>query len=215
MRCFSVFVMLTVCVALAASGTSAQPPKDKKGDGPKGGKGGLTGEALVEDIVNRMMAFDKNKDGKLTRDEITDSRLLRLFDKADADKDGVVTRDELLAVARQMVAEMGAEGGKGGKGGPGGPGGPGGKGGDKGGKGGPGGKGGFGGGAQPGQILSPFAQEALNLTADQKKQVESLQKEVDERLAKILTDAQQAQLKEMQESGFGGPKGPPGGKKKG
>src|SRR5207249_1555406 len=118
MRCFSVFVMLTVCVALAASGTSAQSPKDKKGDGPKGGKGG------------------------------------------------------------------------------------------------PGGKGGFGGGAQPGQILSPFAQEALNLTADQKKQVESLQKEVDERLAKILTDAQQAQLKEMQESGFGG-KGPPGGKKKG
>src|SRR5205809_718222 len=121
MRSFSTLVIVTVCLAVAASGSPGQPPK--KGDGPKGGKGGLSGEALVEDIVNRMMAFDTNKDGKLTRDEITDTRLLRLFDKADADKDGVVTREELLAVARQMVAELATEGGKGGKGGPGGPGG--------------------------------------------------------------------------------------------
>src|SRR5207237_1078920 len=117
MRTFSVFVLLTVCLALAASGTSAQPPKDKKGDGPKGGKGGL------------------------------------------------------------------------------------------------GGKGGFGGPPQPGQVLSSGVQDALNLTADQKKQVETLQKDVDERLAKILTDAQQTQLQEMRDGGFGG-KGPPGGKKK-
>ena len=51
------------------------------------------------------MAFDKNKDGKLTKDEITDPRLHRLFDRADADKDGVVTREELIALAAQLQAE--------------------------------------------------------------------------------------------------------------
>jgi hypothetical protein len=39
-----------------------------------------------------MMALDKNKDGKLTRDEVTDPRLLRLFEQADTNQDGVVTK---------------------------------------------------------------------------------------------------------------------------
>jgi hypothetical protein len=52
----------------------------------------------VDSFVARTMAFDKNKDGKLTRDEITDARLLRLFDRADTKKLGVVTRDDLAAL---------------------------------------------------------------------------------------------------------------------
>ena len=32
-------------------------------------------------LVVRMMAFDKKNDGKLTKDEITDERLKRLFDR--------------------------------------------------------------------------------------------------------------------------------------
>jgi EF hand len=139
-------LILAGCLAVAASLSPAQPPKGKQGD--KGAKGGLSDEALVNDIVSRLMAFDKNMDGKLTRDEITDTRLLRLFDKADTNKDGVVTRDQVVTLAKQMVAESAAEGG--GKGGPGGPGkfGPP----DKDGKGkGPPGKGGFGGpGGGPG-----------------------------------------------------------------
>ena len=65
-----------------------------------------------------------------------------------------------------------------------------------------------GGPPRPGQILPPFLQERLSLTADQKKQLEELQKEVDAKLAKILTDEQKQQLKEMRERGPGG--GPPG-----
>jgi hypothetical protein len=66
--------------------------------------------------------------------------------------------------------------------------------------------------------LPPFLQEQLNLTADQKKQVALLQKEVDEKLAKLLTDEQKQQLKQMRPR-FGpggpgrrgpGPGGPPG-----
>src|SRR5262249_28390217 len=68
-------------------------------------------------IVVRMMAFDKNKDGKLTKDEVTDERLHRLFDRADTNKDGVVTKEELIALAAQMEAEIGQGGGRGGAGG--------------------------------------------------------------------------------------------------
>src|SRR5438270_8114080 len=64
-------------------------------------------------IVTRMMAFNKKGDGKLTKEEVTDERLHRLFDSADADKDGVVTRDELMALAAKMDAEFGQDGGKG------------------------------------------------------------------------------------------------------
>jgi hypothetical protein len=210
MRLVSKLLMLAVCLAIATSLSPAQPPKGKKGDDFKGGpKGGMSDEALVEDIVSRMMAFDKNKDGKLTREEITDARLLRLFDKADANKAGVVTKDELLTVAKQMVADLASEGG--GKGGPGG-----GKGGPGGGKGPPpggkkGGPGGFGpdsGGppkgaapTQAGQIISPFMLDVLKLSDEQKNQVGALQAEVDVKLAKILTDDQKLQLKELQTKG--------------
>jgi EF hand len=181
-------------------------------DGPEPGAGrerprpaadGKADSAAVDAIVARLMAFDKNKDGKLTRDEITDERLLRMFDRADANKDGVVTKDELVALAKQLVADDAANGfGRSGFGFPGGPGGP----------------GGFGGPPRPGQILPPFLQEELGLSADQKKQIAELQKEVDAKLDKILTDAQKQQLKEMRprfgppprrgRRGPGGPNGP-------
>jgi EF hand len=61
----------------------------------------------VDEIVSRMMGFDKNKDGKLSRDEITDSRMERLFDRADVNQDRVVTREELVALGTKMIAEDG------------------------------------------------------------------------------------------------------------
>jgi outer membrane protein assembly factor BamB len=70
------------------------------------------------------------------------------------------------------------------------------------------GLGGFLGFLQPNQVLSPFLQERLNLTAEQKKQLQELQKEVDGQVDKILTDAQKKQLKETR-PGFG--RGGPGG----
>ena len=104
------------------------------------------------------------------------------------------------------------EGGKGGF--------PGGKGGF--GKGGFGG--GFGGGPQIGQIMPTFVQEQLKLTDAQKKDLEALQKDLDAKLEKMLTEEQRKTLKEMKErrpgGGFGGRGGPgekggPGGEKGG
>src|SRR5262245_32656987 len=97
------------CACALVFPAAAQPPGKKA---EEAGKKDFSKSPLVK----RMMAFDKNKDGKLTKDEVTDRRLHRLFDRADKDKDGVVTLKELMALA----AELDAEGGEGGPGGPGG-----------------------------------------------------------------------------------------------
>jgi len=94
----------------------------------------------------------------------------------------------------------------------------------RGGGGGPGGgRGGFAAFPQPTQVMSPFMQDMLKLTPEQKQQMEDLQKEVDAELDKMLTDEQKKQLKDMKEGtgrgGFGGgggggfgPAAPPGGR---
>ena len=70
--------------------------------------------------------------------------------------------------------------------------------------GGGGGFGGFGGGGQPGVVLSTNAQDQLRLTAEQKKELERIQKEVDTQLDKMLTPEQRTQLKEMRDRQPGG-----------
>jgi len=162
--------------------------------GPGGGRAGPSGSADAADLVARMMAFDSDKDGSLTKAEVTDERLLRLFNRADANKDGVVTKDELTGLAAKEHTEGGGPGGPGG-----GPGGPGGRGGP------------MMGFPRPGEVLPAMLQQRLRLTREQRTQLESLQKEVDERLAKILNDEQQKQLKDLRDRGPGR-FGPPGGR---
>jgi len=143
-----------------------------------------------------MMRFDKNKDGKLTKAEVTDQRLRRLFDRADADKDGTVTKAELTALASQFQQQE-ADGPRG-FGPPGGfP---------------PPGGGMMGGPPRPGEILPGMLRRNLKLTAEQTKQLDDLQKEVDAKIEKILNDDQKKQLKAMRQRGpgmFGGPGGRP------
>jgi hypothetical protein len=202
-------------LALAAAQEPKDRPTDKEVKKPEAKKAAdkedKANSPAVKSMVDRLMAFDKNKDGKLEKDEITDPRLMRLFERADANKDGIVTKEELTAMAVRMTDENGGRRGGFGSGGFGPPGGPG---GPPGGPGGPPGRIGSGafGPPAPGQLLPPFLQDRLKLTAEQKKQLEELQKEVDSKLDKILTEEQRKQLKEMRR-GFGprGPGGPPGG----
>jgi hypothetical protein len=202
------------CAAILLSQAQAQAPAAKPADDAKD----KAKDYSNAPIVVRMMAFDKKKDGKLTKDEVTDERLKRLFDQADVNKDGIVTKEELMALAAKLDAEQGERGGRGQRG----PGGPGDRGpdGPPPGDGGPGGPGsGRFGPPRPGQIMPGFLQEALKLTGSQKKQLDELQKEVDAKLGKILTDEQKTQLKEMRPGrgpggpgGPGGPDGPPSGR---
>lgn len=198
------FLIITAFAALAlisATVTEAQPGGKKK-----------AGSETLDEFVAKLMAFNKAKDGKLTKTELTDPRLHDLFDRADANKDGAVTRAELETLFGREKLEGGGDKGKGG---------PGDKkkdgfGGDKKGKGDFKDFKGKGGPPQPGTILSPFLQDSLNLNEDQRKQLADLQKDVDERLSKILTEGQRTQLREMGK-GFGAPfgekKGPFGDKK--
>src|SRR3954447_15885591 len=96
-------------------------PSVASAQGP--GRGGSADSA-----ISRIMAFDKNGDGKLTRDEVTDPRLKSLFDRADANRDGVVTKAELTALFNREASSFQDRGPGGppdgfGPGGPGGPGG--------------------------------------------------------------------------------------------
>lgn len=176
-------------LACAAAALIAQPPGPPRGDNPTGG---------VDRAIERLMAFDANKDGQLTREELHDERLTALFERVDANKDGSATKEELTAQLTKDAADLGTNRG----GGPGGPppGGPG--------PGGPGfgGPGGFA-PAAPGTILPPFLQDELRLSEEQKKQLSELQKEVDTKLAQILNREQRQRLSEM---GNRGPRGPGG-----
>ncbi len=109
---------LCVGFAMLAAVGRAQPPERVAADSPKtAAKDVPAHAAYVDAFVTRMMAFDKNKDGKLTRDEITDERLLRLFDRADADHDGVVTKADLIDLATKMAVDDTGSGRRGGTGG--------------------------------------------------------------------------------------------------
>jgi hypothetical protein len=73
-----------------------------------------------------------------------------------------------------------------------------------------------GGAAPPGKIFSPSQQATLKLSDEQKKRLEEIQKEIDTRLATLLTEEQKRQLQVMQQGSPAGPVmagrgGPPGG----
>jgi hypothetical protein len=194
-------VMFLAGLLAVSSLSEAQPPgggKEKKDKGGKGGPGGPGGPGggravSVEEMVNRLMAYDKNGDGKLTKEELTDARLHPLFERADVDKDGVVTKEELTALLTKEAAALAAGGPGGGPGGFGGPG------------------GGFG-GPPVGQVIPGLLQEQLQLSAAQKKELDALQAALDAKLDKLLTAEQKKLYQEMKERGPGrGPGGFPGG----
>lgn len=69
------------------------------------------------------------------------------------------------------------------------------------------GRGGFGGFPTPGQILASGVQDDLELSDEQKERLAGLQKEVDERVANLLTKEQNEQLENMRSAFRGGPAG--------
>ena len=69
------------------------------------------------EMVNRLMAFDKNKDGKLGKDELSE-RMAGIITRADTNGDGFASKEELTKIASQGGASRGGDrGGKGGRGG--------------------------------------------------------------------------------------------------
>jgi hypothetical protein len=66
-----------------------------------------------------------------------------------------------------------------------------------------------------GRVLPPFARDELELTREQADEIAKLEKEVKQRLEKILTAEQKKRLENLRPRGPGGPGGPsPGGPEK-
>jgi len=163
------------------------------------GRGPFSNSSDASGLVGRMMRFDADQDGKLTRDEVTDERSLATFDRADTNEDGTVTKAELSSLAAKERSNVRGNN-RAGRG----------RFGDGFAEGGPGGMGPGGPPPKPGEVLPQMIQNHLKLTSDQKSQIKDLQNEVDARLAKILTDQQKAQLEEIQSHGPPGGGPPPG-----
>jgi hypothetical protein len=63
----------------------------------------------VDDVVEHIMAFDKNKDGKVTRDELPE-RMHDLIALGDANKDGALDRDEVKQLVTTRATAPGGIG---------------------------------------------------------------------------------------------------------
>ena len=72
-----------------------------KGGGPGGKGGGPGGGRQMPEPEELMKERDKNKDGKLSGDEIPEM-MSRFIDRVDEDKDGSISLDELKAVRERM-----------------------------------------------------------------------------------------------------------------
>jgi hypothetical protein len=58
----------------------------------------------VDDIVERLLAFDKNKDGKITKEELPE-RMQDLIARGDTNKDGALDKDEVRKLAEDLARE--------------------------------------------------------------------------------------------------------------
>ncbi len=60
------------------------------------------GPDVSAELVDTMMRFDRNGDGKLDRSEVPD-RMQGMFDHADSNKDGFLTPEEIRTLARAQA----------------------------------------------------------------------------------------------------------------
>lgn len=156
-----------------------------KGDGFQGGKGkgkGGKGAPNADVTVDRILSFDKNKDGKITKDELPE-RLQYLLELGDTNKDGALDKEEI----EKLVANQQGFGGFGGFGGP------------KGAKGFPGGGkgGGFAGGPQAGGIQRALA--ALSISGATKDKADAIAKSHQENVNKLMDLARSDLLLKMKD----------------
>lgn len=79
-----------------------RPPPPSRNGGARG--------VTIDLLIDHVMSFDKNKDGKVSREELPD-RLHYLIEMGDTNKDGVLTREELKAVATKINLRAGPNGG--------------------------------------------------------------------------------------------------------
>jgi hypothetical protein len=96
MRSSERWLASALMAALVLVGTVGAQLPDQKAEPPRG----LVPSARVSvgDIVERILAFDKNKDGKVAKDELPE-RMHDLIARGDTNKDGALDQDEIKKLA--------------------------------------------------------------------------------------------------------------------
>jgi hypothetical protein len=85
--------VLPLLLALGAAACFAQ--EGPRGEGP--------GSPNPDELVKRLLEFDRNGDGQLSKEELPE-RLQGLFARGDANKDGILSKDELRKLAEAQSA---------------------------------------------------------------------------------------------------------------
>ena len=174
---------LTAALVLVVA-APAQPPDQKK-QLPRGFV--PPARITVDDIVARIMRFDKNKDGKVTKDELPE-RMHHLIALGDTNKDGALDKDEIKKLAARLATSPGGFGFRAGPGGF-------------------GGRAGFGGFARQGPVGIPGpgfdpvegVVDDLKLSGKKKDQATAAVKAHQENVRKLLDQARAQLLQKMKE----------------
>ena len=99
-------------LAQGGQGQQGQRPEGQQGQRPQGqrpeGQQGQRPQFNPADIIKRIKESDKNKDGKITKDEFPE-QMQRMFPRIDTNQDGAIDREE-LAVMEQRMAQRGQGG---------------------------------------------------------------------------------------------------------
>ncbi len=85
------------------------PGEERRGPG-----GPPEGQGNNDEMVKTLLGFDKNGDGQISKEELPE-RMQGMFDRADANKDGFLTKEELTKVSAQTGRRDGG-GDRGGRG---------------------------------------------------------------------------------------------------
>ncbi len=91
-----------------AFGPGGRDPGRPEGRGPDGAGGG--GKRSSE-MVDTLMSFDKDGDGKLSKEEVPE-RMQGLFARGDANSDGFLTREELTKMAESQAGSTSPQQGR-------------------------------------------------------------------------------------------------------
>jgi EF hand len=96
MRSIELWLASALMAALVPVGAAVAQSPDPKQGRPLG----FVQRARIsaDDIVERIMAFDKNKDGKVSKDELPE-RMHGLIARGDTNKDGALDKDEIKMLA--------------------------------------------------------------------------------------------------------------------
>ena len=74
------------------------------------GQGGGPGGPGAAGFVERLMGFDADKDGKVTKQELPE-RMQRIFERGDLNRDAAIDKEEAEKLASQFGQARGARGG--------------------------------------------------------------------------------------------------------